>query len=125
MKRDNIIFKSTWIALTLVGIAIFAFGLIVALWPGPSDALYLRAIGVASMGMGGFGVLITVIPYRRLERWAWYGLWYYPIFWTAHLLGGLPPGQDHIHQVVFIILSLASLLLSMGAFFPRGLSKKI
>ena len=41
-----------------------------------------------------FGLLITTIAYRRRERWAWFALWYYPAFWTAHLLGGLPPGKE-------------------------------
>lgn len=112
-------FKFAWIALTLIGIAIFVFGLIVTVWPGASDPLFLRAIGVASIGMGLFGMMIALIPYRRRERWAWWTLWYYPLFWLAHLLGGLPPGQDHIHQIVFIILALISLLLSKNEFFPR------
>jgi len=34
-------------------------------------------------------------------------------------LGGLPPGKDHVHQVVFIILSLVGLLLPVGEFFGR------
>jgi hypothetical protein len=125
MKRGGLLFKIAWISLTITGVAILIFGLIVALWPGPNGALFLRAMGVASMGMGGFGVMITVIPYRRHERWAWFTLWYYPVFWTAHLLGGLPPGQDHIHQIGFIILSLASLLLSMRTFFPPAAGRHI
>ncbi|MER6069685.1 hypothetical protein ABT187_12710 [Streptomyces sp. NPDC001817] len=59
------------------------------------------------------------MPFRRGERWAWYARWYYPAFWIAHLAGGLPPGKDHVHQVVFILLSLARLLLPVRVFFPR------
>ena len=66
------------------------------------------------------GVLITAVAYRRRERWAWFALWYYPLFWAAHLLGGLPPGREHVHQVVFIVLSLAGLLLPVREFFPAG-----
>ncbi len=120
MKPASPLHKAAWISLAVIGAAIFLFGLVVAIWPGPSDILYLRAIGVAYTGMGIFGILIAVIPYRRGERWAWFSLWVYPVFWSAHLLGNLPPGQDHIHQVVFIILSLASLLVSMRGFFSRG-----
>ncbi len=120
MKPENPLFKAAWISLAVIGAAIFLFGLVAAVWPGPSDALYFRAIGVAYTGMGIFGILIAVIPYRRGERWAWFSLWFYPVFWSVHLLGNLPPGQDHIHQVVFIILSLASLLVSMPLFFPHG-----
>ncbi len=124
MKPEGTLFKVGWISLALTGAAILVFGLIVAVWPGPSDSLFLRTIGVSSIGMGIFGVMITVIPLRRGERWSWFTLWYYPIFWLAHLLGGLPPGQDHVHQIVFIILSLAGLLLSMGTFFPHRLGKR-
>ena len=119
MKPEGILFKSAWIALAIIGAAIFVFGLIVTVWPGSTNSLFLRAIGVASIGMGLFGVVITVIPFRRGERWAWFILWYYPIFWSAHLFLGLPPGEDHIHQVVFIVLSLAALLASLGAFFQH------
>ena len=66
-----------------------------------------------------FGLLITTIAYRRRERWAWFASWYYPVFWTVHLVGGLPPGKEHVHQIVFIVLSLAGLLLPVREFFPR------
>jgi uncharacterized membrane protein HdeD (DUF308 family) len=119
MKKDSLSFKIAWILLSIIGIAIFIFGLLVTVWPGSENPLFLRAIGVASIGMGLFGSMITLIPYRRGERWAWFSLWYYPVFWSIHLLAGLPPGQDHIHQIVFIIVSLASLFLSIRVFFPR------
>jgi uncharacterized membrane protein HdeD (DUF308 family) len=117
IQRESIRFKLAWISLAMIGVAIFVFGLIVTIWPGSSDALFLRTIGVASIGMGLFGVMITLIPFRHHERWAWFTLWYYPVFWLAHLLGGLPPGQDHIHQIVFVALSLVSLLISLSEFF--------
>ena len=120
IQPESVRFKIAWISLGIIGVAIFVFGLVVTVWPGSSEALFLRTIGVASIGMGFFGVMITVIPYKRRERWAWFTLWYYPIFWLAHFLGGLPPGQDHIHQIVFIVLSLVSLLISVNEFFPRG-----
>ena len=123
-KRENIRFQIGWVSLAITGLGILVFVLIVTAWPGSSDALWLRAIGVTSMGMGLFGVLITVVAYRRRERWAWFALRYYPVFWLAHFLGGLPPGQDHVHQIVFIVLSLAGLLLSVGDFFPRGTGQR-
>ena len=64
------------------------------------------------------GVLIAVLPFRRRERWAWWALWFYPAFWTVHLVGNLPPGKDHVHQVVFIALSLIGLVLPLRTFFP-------
>ena len=101
------------------GVAILVFGLVATTMPTSNGPPYLRAIGVASIGMGLFGLLITTIAYRRRERWAWFALWYYPVFWTAHFVGGLPPGKDHVHQIVFIVLSLAGLLLPVREFFPR------
>jgi hypothetical protein len=118
--RESVLFKIAWVSLALTGVAILVFGLIATAWPTSGDSLYLRADGVASIGMGLFGLMITAIPYRHPERWAWFTLWYYPIFWLAHILGGLPPGQDHVHQVVFIVLSLVGLLLPVAEFFPRG-----
>lgn len=119
IKREHVLFKIAWISLAITGVAILVFGLIATVWPASSDRSSLQAIGVASIGMGLFGVMITTFAYRRRERWAWFTLWYYPIFWIAHFVGGLPPGQDHIHQIVFIVLSLAGLLIPVGKFFPR------
>src|SRR4051794_18906801 len=119
VQRASVSLKIGWISLAIIGFAILVFGLITALMPASGGPPYLRAIGVASIGMGLFGLLITTIAYRRRERWAWFALWYYPLFWTAHLLSGLPPGKDHVHQVVFIILSLVGLLLPVREFFGR------
>jgi hypothetical protein len=118
-QRASALFKTGWISLAIISLAILVFGLIATVVPTSSDPPYMRAIGVASIGMGLFGLLITTISYRRRERWAWFALWYYPLFWTAHLVGGLLPGKEHVHQVVFIVLSLASLLLPVREFFPR------
>jgi hypothetical protein len=109
--------KIGWIALALNGAAVLLFGLVATLVA--ADQPFLRSVGVAAIGMGLFGLAITLFPYRRRERWAWFALWYYPVFWCAHLLGGLPPGDDHIHQVVFIVISIAGLLLPVREFFPR------
>jgi len=120
-QSASVLFKTGWISLAIIGVAILVFGLITTVVPTSGGPPYLRAIGVASIGMGFFGLLITTIAYRRRERWAWFALWYYPLFWTAHLVGGLPPGKEHIHQVVFIVLSLLGLLLPVREFFPlRG-----
>jgi len=116
--------RIAWICLALVGAGILGFGVVSAALPGSS--LLLRADGLASIGLGLFGILIAVIPYRRGERWAWYALWFYPVFWAIHLLAGLPPGKDHIHQIVFIALSLIGLLVPLtgngrsGATAPPG-----
>ena len=118
-QRAGVLFKTGWISLAIIGVAILVFGLIATTVPASSEQPRLRAIGVASIEMGLFGLLITTIAYRRRQRWAWFALWYYPVFWTAHLVGGLPPDKEHVHQIVFIVLSLAGLLLPAREFFPR------
>jgi len=109
-------FTASWSGLLVVGIAILAFG--VVLLALPSSTASSRAIGAASIGMGLFGSAMTLGPFRRRERWTWWCLWYYPAFWVAHLAGGLPPGQDHIHQVAFIAISTGALLIAFPDFFP-------
>lgn len=116
--RSSVLFKAGWISLLLSGAAILVFGLIVVTIAAGNEAPYFRAVGVASIGMGLFGAVITITSFRRRERWAWFASWYYPVFWAAHLAGNLPPGKDHVHQVVFIVLSLAGLLLPIREFFP-------
>jgi hypothetical protein len=111
----------SWIALAITGLAILVFGVIAVAAPGSPEP-YFRSIGAASIGMGLFGAMITVTAFRQRQRWAWFSMWYYPIFWAAHLFGDLPPGQDHIHQIVFIGLSLVGLLLPVRDFFGPEMS---
>jgi hypothetical protein len=118
-RKESLRFRVSWIVLLVTGLGTLAFGVVGVILPS-SEGQYLRAIGAASIGMGLFGSVITLTAFRRHERWAYFSLWYYPIFWAAHLAGNLPPGKDHIHQVIFIVLSLLGLLLPIGAFFPRA-----
>lgn len=121
MQREALALRVGWICLLIVSVGIAGFGVVAAL--SGANLLY-RADGVALTGMGLFGGLLTLIPFRRRERWAWFALWFYPIFWLAHLLGRLPPGKDHVHQVLFIVLSLAGLVLPAGAFL-RGQTARV
>lgn len=121
-KEQSLVLKMSWMFLLLTGVGILVFGILVATYPqivGPYDLKVICALGIATTGMGFFGTMITLTSFRRKEKWVWFTLWYYPIFWTFHLVGGLPPGKDHIHQVVFIILSLLGLILPFRQFFPR------
>jgi hypothetical protein len=119
-QRFRILFNASWIALAITGLGILGFGLVVTAVPTSGDPRLIQAIGVASIGMGLFGLVITLFAYRRRERWAWVSLWYYPAFWAAHVAWSLPPGKEHVHQIVFIVLSGAGLLLPARAFFPAS-----
>lgn len=117
MRHEVVSVRIGWICLTLVSLGILGFGLVEALAPTSGDSQLYRSVGLASTGLGLFGGLLALVPFRRRERWAWFGLWFYPLFWVAHLAGRLPPGNDHIHQVVFIVLSLVGLLVPVREFF--------
>ncbi|GAA1024580.1 MULTISPECIES: hypothetical protein [Amycolatopsis] len=106
-----------WICLAVVSAGILAFGIVVLVAPPAGDALLYRTDALATAGLGLFGGLTAVIPFRAGERWAWFALWFYPVFWLAHLIFRLPPGADHVHQIVFVVLSLAGLLAPARAFF--------
>ena len=93
MRRETLYLRAEWICLVVVGVAILAFGVIAATVPMSGDEPLMRADGVASIGVGLLGVPITLIPYRRGERWACFALWFYPVFWVVHLVGRLPPGK--------------------------------
>lgn len=110
--------------LLVVSLGILVFGLVIVIVPMGADELVYRADGLASIGLGLFGALVAIGPYRRGQRWAWFAFWFYPVFWAIHLVGQLPPGKDHIHQVVFIVLSLIGLLVPIRAFFPSRQSAK-
>jgi hypothetical protein len=126
IQQQTRLLKISWILLLASGIGILGFGIIVTAYPqigGHTEEGLLRAIGVATTGMGIFGIMITLEAFRRNEKWAWFTLWYYPIFWTIHLVGELPPGNDHIHQIVFIVISLLGLLLPVRQLFSRNMVK--
>lgn len=116
MHAETLPFRLSWLALLVTSLATLGFGVVVVLIPG-SDQPYLGSIGTAAIGMGLFGSVVTVTAFRRRERWAYLALWYYPVFWTAHLVGNLPPGRDHVHQVLFAVLSLGALLVAARQFF--------
>lgn len=104
--------------LVIVSVGVLVFGVVEVIAPSGADRLIYRSVGLASLGLGLFGGMLAHVPFRRRERWAWAALWFYPVFWVAHLAGGLPPGKDHVHQIVFVVLSLSGLLIPAREFFP-------
>jgi hypothetical protein len=102
--------RLAWLLLAVNAASILAFGAIVALLP--TSDLELRSVGVASIALGVFGLAIAWWPFRRGEHWAWLVSWVYPLFWLVHLAAGLPPGTDHVHQVVLGVAALVALGLT-------------
>jgi hypothetical protein len=119
MRRDTSL-RVAWICLLVVGVGILVFGLVSIAVPGSGDQALTRADGLAAVGLGLFGSLIAAIPFRRREVWAWWAMWFCPVFWTVHLIARLPPGKDHVHQVMFIALSLFALVVTANQFFTTA-----
>ncbi len=44
----------------------------------------MGALGTALVGFNIFALVMTLIPYRRGERWAWFTLWMLPLLWLSH-----------------------------------------
>ena len=65
--RADLAMRVGWICQALVSGAILAFGIVVVLLPMEGDGLLLRADGLALIGVGLFGGLIAIIPFRRRE----------------------------------------------------------
>ncbi len=65
-------------------------------------AMDLAILGLLGAGFGLLALVVTLIPYRRGERWAWYAIWLLPItvgavaarmlvdqYWTGYFYAGL------------------------------------
>ncbi len=82
----------------------------------PTD---VRLFGLGLIGLVVFGLAIIMTGFRRGEKWAWYSLWYYPIFFASIFALNTTDAYWTTNSSVFLILSLIGLLLPYRKFFPR------
>jgi hypothetical protein len=96
------------------------------------EALYPEATELVRFLYGALGVLktswsllvlaITLTPFRKGEKWAWYTLWLVPItlvgqgLFNSWLLGDF---NEMLPWIPITIVSLVGLLLPYRKFFPR------
>ncbi len=89
----------------------------------PAEELRARFFGLALIGLTIFGLATTLNSYRKGEKWSWYSLWYYPIFFGSILALYVAPATSDSYwsgnSSLFLILSLIGLLLPYRKFFPR------
>lgn len=95
--------------------------------------LLTRILGAWLTGFSLLAVGVTLVPFRRGERWAWYALWSLPLtfllVFTAILTAERVPGSPTPPALfsapgLFTISSLA-LLLPLRTFFPKSDGKSI
>ncbi len=138
--------KHAWMIPFTLGAIYVVFGLFIALTSGlgapdcqavahmtcdelssgnPQIATYLalsnRTFGVVLMGIGFFGMAISLKSYRRGEKWSWYALWYLPVLFGIHaaLEFGAGAVSDGQQGVVVLMVSILGLLLPYRKFFPK------
>ena len=75
----------------------------------------MGALGVTWVGFNLFALILTLIPFRRGERWAWFTLWMLPLLWLSQFV--LAP--DLSYYLVLAIISAVGLILPYRRFFPR------
>ena len=46
----------------------------------------MGALGIALVGFNILALVMTLIPYRRGERWAWFTLWMLPLLWVSQFV---------------------------------------
>jgi hypothetical protein len=75
----------------------------------------MGALGVTWVGFNLFALILTLIPFRRGERWAWFTLWMLPLLWLSLFV--LAP--DLSSYLVLAIISTVGLILPYRRFFSR------
>jgi hypothetical protein len=121
--------KNAWVLVTIIGAigVIFSFLEIAGI---PNDSsfslansfeLYLaREAGLPLLGYGITGIAISMTAYRKGEKWAWYVLWYLPIYFMVDTaLTYQQGGSSWPIAVILLLISLAALLLPYRIFFPK------
>jgi hypothetical protein len=66
--------------------------------------------GTAVLGMVIFSLGVTLWGLRRGHRWAWWVLWYWPIFFVLHVLAF----HTYVPDIPFAILAAVALVLTRG-----------
>jgi hypothetical protein len=80
----------------------------------------LNVLGFLGAGFGLLAAVVSVIPYRRGERWAWSALWLFPVTIGAvaarQLIDQYPAGY---YYAAITTLAVVGLLLPLRNFLRR------
>jgi hypothetical protein len=86
-----------------------------SLFPSPqfgSAYPIMGALGTALVSCNIFALVITLVPYRRNERWAWYTLWMLPLLWLFQFVF-----SPDITYLMLAALTTLGLVLPYRRFF--------
>jgi len=90
---------------------------------------YFSGGGLSDIGVAFFLIIVSIFAYRTGQKWAWYSLWFVPLFFIGWLFLILPlpeKAQSSMFAplMVFIVLSVLGLLLPFRKFFPKNTTSK-
>lgn len=75
----------------------------------------MGALGTALVGFNLLALVISLVPFKRHERWAWFTLWLLPIGWVSQFV--LLPDVTYL---VLAVLSAVGLVLPSRRFFSSA-----
>ena len=137
--KENSVPRASWFILAVVTLFTTLNGLWVAITPVGSQtelsgrtweqfaaadpelatiyAMDLVLLGMTLTAFSILGMIVTVIPYRHGERWAWFALWLTPLVYGGIALRMLSDQYDvgYIYVGLFVI-SLIGILIPIRRF---------
>jgi hypothetical protein len=75
----------------------------------------LGALGTALVGFNILALVVSLIPYRRGERWAWFTLWILPLGWVSQFVLLL-----EVSYLLLALVTTVGLVLPYRGFFSRA-----
>jgi hypothetical protein len=75
----------------------------------------MGALGTALVGFNVLALVMTLVPYKRGERWAWYTLWLLPLQWISQFVF-LPD----VSYLILALLTTVGLVLPYRRFFSSS-----
>ena len=103
------------VVLVAIGAVVALYGLS-SFWDDdvPRDAQVI--LGTFGVGMAIYGIALTLTGLRRGDRWSWFALWYYPVFFVVHVLAF----GEVVIDLGLAFVSAVALLLAARGVFSRG-----
>jgi uncharacterized membrane protein len=121
--------KNAWVLVTIIGaVGVILSLLMIAGIPVDPSFSYANSFerylsqgtGINLLGYGITGIAISMTAYKKGERWAWYVLWYLPIYFMIDtVLTYQQGGSSWAVGIVLLLISLVALLLPYRIFFPK------
>src|SRR5215218_3109526 len=75
----------------------------------------MGALGTALVSLNILALVMSLIPYRRGERWAWFTLWMLPVGWVSQFVF-----LTDVSYLVLALFTVVGLVLPYRRFFSRA-----